>query len=130
MASHLARSPAYLVYDRRERRRVRVARHAIVDALHTWQKCSLLNVSATGFSLSSSWRLPIGSKVLIYFELPRAVAVDTEAEVVRVNASGDELGFRFTNLPAEIAIALERFVDQALDDAPRSDSAPDSSAWC
>ena len=128
MASQQGRAPAYLVYDRRERRRVRVARHAIVDAQHTWQKCSLLNVSATGFSLSSTWHLPVGTKVLIYFELPRAVAVDTEAEVVR--NSGEELGFRFPNLPADVAIALERFVDQALDDAPRSDSAPDSSVWC
>ncbi len=107
-----------------------MARHAIVDALHTWQKCSLVDVSATGFSLSSTWQLPIGTKVLIYFELPRAVAVDTEAEVVRMSSTGEELGFRFTNLPRDVAIALERFVDQALDDAPRSDSAPDSSVWC
>jgi hypothetical protein len=98
--------------------------------MHTWQKCSLLDVSATGFSLSSTWRLPIGSKVLIYFELPRAVAVDTEAEVVRVGGSGDELGFRFLNLPIDVAIALERFVERSLNEAPQSDSAPDSSAWC
>jgi hypothetical protein len=130
MVLHQPRGPAELVYDRRERRRVQVARQAIVDALHTWQKCSLLNVSATGFSLSSTWRLPIGSKVLIYFELPRAVAVDTEAELVRVGGCGDELGFRFLNLPFDIAVALERFVEQALDEAPRSEPVPDSAGWC
>ena len=119
-----------LVYDRRKRRRAPVSRHAIVDAMHTWQKCSLLDVSATGFSLSSSWRLPIGSKVLIYFELPRAVAVDTEAELVRVGGAGDELGFRFLGLPFDVALALERFVEQTLNDAPESASSPDPSVWC
>ena len=84
----------------------------------------------TGFSLSSSWRLPIGSKVLIYFELPRAVAVDTEAELVRVGGAGDELGFRFLGLPFDVALALERFVEQTLNDAPERASSPDPSVWC
>jgi hypothetical protein len=121
---------AELVYDRRERRRVRVARHAIVDAHHTWQKCSLLDLSATGFSLSTTWRLPLGTKVLIYFELPSAVAVDTEAELVRVGHNGEELGFRFSNLPFDVKIALERFVEQMLDSDPESEPMPDSVSIC
>jgi hypothetical protein len=130
MASPSILDRVELVYDRRKQRRVPVTRHAIVDAMHTWQKCSLLNVSATGFSLSSTWQLPLGSKVLIYFELPRAVAVDTEAELVRVGGAGDELGFRFLNLPIDVAVALERFVEQSLNEAPQSDPPPDSSVWC
>lgn len=130
MAPYRPRGLAELIYDRRERPRVKVTRQAIVDALHTWQKCSLLDVSSTGFSLSTAWRLPIGTKVLIYFELPRSLAVDTEAELVRIGKSGDELGFRYVNLPVETAIALERFVDQMLDDPLYTEPIPDSARVC
>ena len=108
-----------LVYDRREYQRVKLEAPAIVDAFHTWQKCTLRSVSTRGFSLASDLRLPLGTRVEVYFELPTTLAVETQAELVRI--SQGDLGFRFVELGNVLHDSLEAYVAMVLAESSPED---------
>jgi hypothetical protein len=116
MLNHdLPQRPAELVYDRRTSARIALEAPALVDAFHAWRKCSVKSVSSSGLCVDTDWQLPIGTHVDVYFEIPRAMAVEARAEVVR---RGDrELAFRFVELPLEVAAEVERYVRNHLSDS-------------
>ena len=104
---------AELVYDRRTSPRVVLEAPALIDAYHGWRKCSVKSVSAAGICVMTEWALPVGARVDVYFEIPRALAVESQAEVVR---QGDgELAFRFIALDEDARSALQAFVESHAD---------------
>jgi hypothetical protein len=112
LAPDTSASSAELIYDRRQYPRVKLEAPAIVDAFHSWQKCTLKSVSTKGFSLATDLKLPLGTRVEVYFELPTTVAVETQAELVRI--SHGDLGFRFVELGAALQDSLEAYVATAV----------------
>ena len=108
LASDLPQRPAELVYDRRKSPRIALDAPALVDAFHTWRKCAVRSVSTTGVCLAVDLKLEVGTRADIYFEIPRAVAVEVHAEVVR--QSDNELAFRFLDLPPDSAQAIATYV--------------------
>ncbi len=123
LTPELPQRPAELVYDRRTSARIALDAPALIDAFHAWRKCSVKSVSSTGVSVDTDWKLEIGTRVDVYFEIPRAVAVEAHAEVVR--SAEHELAFRFIDLPADVASAVESYVRLNL-----SDSLPSFAVVC
>jgi hypothetical protein len=123
LASDLTHRLAELVYDRRQSPRIVLEAPALVDAFHTWRKCAVQSVSTTGISVQTDLNLPVGARADIYFEIPRAVAVEVHAEVVR--RTEGVLAFRFLDLPAEVAEAIAMVVH-----AQRSDEQPSPAVIC
>jgi hypothetical protein len=115
LTSELPRRLAQLVYDRRSSARIALEAPALIDAFHAWRKCSIKSVSSSGLSVDTEWKLEVGTHVDIYFEIPRAMAVEARAEVVR---QGDgELGFRFVDLPTDVESAVESYVRMNLSES-------------
>jgi hypothetical protein len=108
LASDFTQRPTELVYDRRQSPRIALEAPALVDAFHTWRKCAVRSVSTTGISVLVDLELAVGSRADIYFEIPRALAVEVHAEVVRRNEG--ELAFRFLDLSADAAEAIAMYV--------------------
>jgi hypothetical protein len=108
LASELTQRRTELLYDRRQSPRVGLDAPALVDAFHAWRKCTVQSVSTTGVRVRVDLDLAVGARADIYFEIPRAVAVEVHAEVVR---QGDgELAFRFLDLTSEAAEAIAGYV--------------------
>jgi len=108
LASDFPHRPAELLYDRRRSPRIVLEAPALVDAFHTWRKCAVRSVSTTGISVQIDLELEVGARADIYFEIPRALAVEVHAEVVRRGEG--ELAFRFLDLSAEAAEAIAMYV--------------------
>ncbi len=120
LASDFTQRPAELVYDRRQSPRITLEAPALVDAFHAWRKCAVRSVSTTGISVLVDLDLAVGSRADIYFEIPRALAVEVHAEVVR--QSDGELAFRFLDLPADAAEAIAMYVQSHTSEEPAADS--------
>lgn len=108
LASEYAQRPVELVYDRRQSPRIELEAPALVDAYHVWRKCSVRSVSTTGISVQTDLELAVGARADLYFEIPRAVAVEVQGEVVRRREG--ELAFRFVDLPPDLAEAIAVYV--------------------
>lgn len=108
LASDFSHRPVELVYDRRQSPRISLDAPALVDAFHAWRKCAVRSVSTTGISLIVDLPLAVGARADIYFEIPRALAVEVHAEVVR--CSDGELAFRFLDLKPDAAEAIAMYV--------------------
>jgi hypothetical protein len=120
LASDFPQQPPELVYDRRQSPRFSLDAPALIDAFHTWRKCAVRSVSTSGISLLVDLKLEIGARADIYFEIPRAVAVEVHAEVVR-QADG-EIGFRFLDLCDEAAEAIADYVHSHTSQPPAEEA--------
>ena len=90
----------------------------MVDAFHAWRKCAVRSVSTTGICVAIDLPLAIGARADIYFEIPRALAVEVHAEVVRC---GDgELAFRFLDLSPDAAESIAMYVQSHSQEAAPS----------
>jgi c-di-GMP-binding flagellar brake protein YcgR len=95
------------IHERREHKRAEFAAPALLDAARSWHKGLCENISLGGVKVRTDAGLDIGTEVEVYFELPRGVAIETRARVVRT-ADG-ELGLAFVGLDGEAAGALRSF---------------------
>jgi hypothetical protein len=121
LASDFTHRPAELLYDRRRSPRIALEAPALVDAFHTWRKCVVRSLSTTGISVLVDLELEVGARADIYFEIPRALAVEVHAEVVR--RSDGELAFRFLDLPADAVEAIAIYVASHSGEEPAAHSA-------
>ena len=120
LASDFTQRPVELVYDRRQSPRIALDAPALVDAFHSWRKCAVRSVSTTGVSLLVDLKLEVGARADIYFEIPRALAVEVHAEVVR--QSDNELAFRFLDLPPASVEAIAMYVHAHTTEAPTEEA--------
>ena len=94
--------------DRRAHRRVRLEAPVLIDARHSYGTARCHDVSEGGIAVQLERPLAAGTRVDVYFELPSGVAIELEAEVVRVE--GTDLGLRFLALSEPEREALESYV--------------------
>ncbi len=93
--------------DRRAFRRAPLDKQVLIDDDRVSQPLRARNVSGGGIAVDASAVLELGSVVSLYFELPIGVAIETRAEVVRVDDG--TMAFRFLELDHEQEVALRSF---------------------
>lgn len=93
--------------ERRAFRRAPLDRPVLIDDDRVSQPIRAKNVSGGGIAIDAAVPLEIGAVVDVYFELPIGVAIESKAEVVRVDDG--TIAFRFVDLDHEKVVALRSY---------------------